>query len=308
VTDPKDDGALGSPVGHDQLGDIDADPATPAGAARGPVSDADCVRFLQWALPRLGMRWRGFRRVRRQVCKRIARRIKALGLSDLSAYRALLETHPEEWAELDALCRITVSRFFRDRGVFEAVRDMVLPELARRARGRGDTELRCWSAGCASGEEAFTLAILWERGLRRHFPDLGLRVLGTDADPEMIRRARGGRYAGSSLKELPETWREAAFERTDGSHQIRASLGESVEFRREDIRTSLPAERFHLILCRNLVFTYFEERVQRECLARIASRLLPGGALVVGIHESLPADGPGLVPWRPDLGIFRHGP
>lgn len=307
MIEPNDQGTLGVPAKADQLGDIDADLGVRAAAGRRSVSDADCVRFLQWALPRLGMRWRGFRRVRRQVCKRIARRIEALGLSDLSAYRALLEGHPEEWAQLDALCRITISRFFRDRGVFEGLRETILPELARRARGGGESELRCWSVGCASGEETFSLAILWERGLRRDFPDLALRVLGTDSDPEMIRRARAGRYTGSSLKELPAAWREAAFDRTDDAHRIRAGLGESVEFRREDVRTSLPAERFHLVLCRNLVFTYFDERVARDCLTRIASRLLPGGGLVVGIHESLPAGGPGLVPWRPDLGIFRHG-
>jgi hypothetical protein len=79
------------------------------------MQDAECVALLRWALPRLGLRWPGFRKVRRQVCKRINRRIKELGLADVAAYREHLERVPEEWPRLDALCRITISRFYRDR-------------------------------------------------------------------------------------------------------------------------------------------------------------------------------------------------
>lgn len=78
------------------------------------MRNAECVALLRWALPRLGLRWPGFRRVRRQVCKRIARRIKELGLADVAAYRERLECAPEEWPEFDSLCRITISRFYRD--------------------------------------------------------------------------------------------------------------------------------------------------------------------------------------------------
>ena len=87
------------------------------------MNDADCVEFLQWALPRLRMRWAGFRKVRGQVCKRIGRRLKELGLGDIDAYRSYLDKHSEEWEILDGLCRITISRFHRDRKVFECLRD-----------------------------------------------------------------------------------------------------------------------------------------------------------------------------------------
>ena len=78
----------------------------------GPVKDADCTDFLRWALPRLGMRWAGFRRVRRQVCKRLRRRIADLGLRGLAGYPALLEKDSEEWTGLDGLCRISISCFY----------------------------------------------------------------------------------------------------------------------------------------------------------------------------------------------------
>ena len=117
------------------------------------MRDADCVRFLQWALPRLRLRWAGFRKVRKQVCKRIARRLGQLELPDLAAYVSLLSRRPEEWEHLDGLCRVTISRFYRDRAVFDCLGNEVLPELAAQARARGQRALRAWSAGCASGQK-----------------------------------------------------------------------------------------------------------------------------------------------------------
>ena len=90
------------------------------------MTDSDCVEFLQWALPRLKMRWPGFRKVRKQVGKRIRRRMRDLKLNGLSDYRCYLETHADEWARLDEICRITISRFYRDKGVFDELRDTVL--------------------------------------------------------------------------------------------------------------------------------------------------------------------------------------
>ena len=139
------------------------------------------MRFLQWALPHLHMRWPGFRKVRKQVCKRIARRIRHLELEGVDDYQAYLRAHDDEWARLDALCRITISRFSRDRGVFETLAERVLPELAQVVRERGDQKLRIWSAGCASGEEPYTLSVLWHEQLRPKFPDVRLEIIATDA-------------------------------------------------------------------------------------------------------------------------------
>jgi len=99
------------------------------------MKDAQCVAFLQQTLPRLGMRWAGYRKVRRQVCKRIDRRLHALGLADIESYAGYLETHPEEWESLDAFCRISISRFCRDRGSFDRLAQEVLPRLAQGVSG-----------------------------------------------------------------------------------------------------------------------------------------------------------------------------
>jgi len=91
------------------------------------VKNTECVAFLQWALPQMRMRWPGFRKVRRQVCRRIGQRLRELGLPNLTAYRACLQRNPAEWQILDGACRITISRFYRDRGVFGSLEKTVLP-------------------------------------------------------------------------------------------------------------------------------------------------------------------------------------
>ena len=112
--------------------------------------DQELTTFLQWALPQLHMRWEGFRRVQGQVGKRLARRARELALDGAPAYRAFLEQHPEEWAVLDALLYVTISRFRRDRGVWDALERYILPALYERSRRWGRHELRVWCAGCGA--------------------------------------------------------------------------------------------------------------------------------------------------------------
>ena len=189
------------------------------------MRDSDCVDFLRWALPRLGLRWAGYARVRGQVCKRLGRRLAALGLADLAAYRRRLDAEPGEWAALDGLCRVTVSRFYRDRATFAALGRQVLPGLAEGALARGESALCCWSAGCASGEEPYTLVILWSLEIERRYPGLAMEIVATDAGPAVLARARAGRYARGSLRELPAPWLAAAFEENAGKYAPRATPG-----------------------------------------------------------------------------------
>lgn len=270
------------------------------------MDDAECVRFLQWALPRLRLRWPGFRKVRRQVCRRVQRRLADLGLPDLAAYRSYLEANPQEWQALDALTHITISRFYRDRGAFALLQREVAPALARLALERGAAALEAWSAGCASGEEPYTLAIMWKLAAAPEFPGLGLRVLATDLDDAMLRRAREGCYTAGSFRDLPAAWRAAAFVERDGLHCLRPEFREAVAVARHDIRAGAPDGPFDLVLCRNLAFTYFAEDLQHEVCARLAACLRPGGALALGAHESLPEGAAGFVPWPRAPGVYRR--
>ena len=272
------------------------------------MNDRDCVEFLQWSLPRLHLRWQGFRKVRGQVCKRIDRRLAELGLPDVIAYRKYLESNNAEWEKLDALCGITISRFYRDQEAFQFLEQEVLAVLCREADARGEREFRCWSIGCASGEEPYTLALLWDMVTARQFPALSFTIFASDIDPLMIRRAEEGCYRSGSYAGLPAEWRKHAFFRKGELSWIRDEVKKRVVFREQDIRKAAPEERFHLILCRNLAFTYFDPALQQEVLSRICERLLPGGALVTGIHESLPEGCRELTTWPGGKGIYRKVP
>ncbi len=264
------------------------------------------MALLQWLLPRLELRWPGFRKVRGQVCKRIDRRMRELQLPDADSYRAYLETHDAEWRVVDGYCRISISRFYRDRGVFDCLRDAILPELAALARARGDGELRCWSAGCASGEEVYSLTMVWKLCLAGRRADLAFRVLATDCDATMLDRARLGCYQPSSLKDLPKQWLAAAFDHRSGALCVRDEYRAGVEFLLQDIRREMPDGPFHLILCRHVAFTYFDESVQRRVLADLVERLVPGGVLVTGKQEPLPPGADGLAEWGTHMGIYRR--
>lgn len=270
------------------------------------MTDSDCVQLLQWALPRLHLRWAGFRKVRRQVCRRLSQRMKELGLSHVREYQSYIESHPSEWAVLDGLCRISISRFYRDKGVFQFLEHAVLPSLAQRVLAGNEQAVRCWSIGCASGEEPYTVAVLWKLGVAPQFPHLDIRILATDVDPQMIERARRGCYAPSSLKELPKEWLEQAFLPSPDGWCVKEEYREPITFIQQDVRMTVPTDQFHLILCRNIVFTYFDDELQRETLSRILERLALGGALVIGNSEALPDRVPGLTPWSEKSGIYRR--
>ncbi len=272
------------------------------------MTDLECVQFLQKCLPALHLRWQGFRKVRRQVCKRIARRLQELQLPDVKAYQRYLQDRPDEWATLDALCWINISRFYRDRSVFHQLAQDILPQLAHQASSHGANEIRCWSAGCAGGEEPYTLAMIWTLCLATEFPSVRLRIVATDIDPVALRRAERGCYRASSVRDLPAEWRTQAFVTIGNELCLKDHYRSNVTFVLQDIRERAPEELFDLILCRNLAFTYFDEMLQRKTMQTLSDRLVPGGALIIGSLESLPEGSWKMNPWSARLGIYQKAP
>jgi len=266
------------------------------------MNDNTCVEFLQWALPKMRMRWPGFRKVRRQVCKRIAVRLQELNLSGLSDYKTYLTAHPEEWKKMDSFCCISISRFYRDRSVFHFLQDIVLEELAKETE---TNRLRCWSCGCAAGEEPYTLSLIWHQVLKPYFSAMDLEIIATDSMDTMLNRAVKGRYNKSSIKELPEKFLQAAFNVQDKEYILKSQYRDSVRFIKQDVRKRMPGGPFHLILCRYLVFTYFDEKLQAELLEKMLSRLVPGGVLVLGKIDHLPCMTEKLEPWSAQDRIYR---
>jgi chemotaxis protein methyltransferase CheR len=268
------------------------------------VKDTDCIAFLQWALPQLNLRWSGFRKVRRQVCRRIANRVADLRLGDLAAYRQRLETDPAEWQALDDCCHITISRFFRDRRVFDRLLARVLPHVAARAAREG-REALIWCAGCASGEEPYTLKILWDLEIARSYPCAPLSLVATDIDAGMLARAHQGLFESTSLRELPPRFIEEAFDHTDDHYCIKARFRQGINFLVQDLRAQAPAGPFDLVLCRYVAFTYFAQPLQRLTLLRILTQLSPDAYLMIGTHERIPDGDFGLMPLSGAPQIFQ---
>ena len=261
------------------------------------------LEFLKWALPRMGLAWPGFVRVRRQVLKRIGRRCAALHIGGPEAYRAYLKAHPREWRAMAGCCRISISRFYRDRPVFDFLGETVLPKLARHCR---EQTLRVWSAGCASGEEPYSVNLLWRRQLTGRFPDVSFHITATDADDHLLSRAVTASYPGGCLRELSVGWRESAFRREEGRFRLCPRYRQDIDFIRQDINQEAPVGPFYVILCRNLAFTYFDERHRKQTLGRLMNALKPGGALIIGKKEKLPENGDKLEPWNMALGVYRN--
>ena len=259
----------------------------PVGSVR-PVRDKEWSDFWEWCLPQLGLAWHGYRRIHRRIQRRIDHRLAETAIPNLSAYRSIVTADPAELDCLDQLLRVTISRFFRDLGVFEELAMGVLPYLTMLA----PEQIRCWSAGCASGEEAYSLRILWDLSLQKLNPGTSLSLVATDVDAQMIARAQAARYPQSSLKEIPREWQRVSFENHGREARLSPRFQHDVEFQVQDLRDESPSGTFDLILCRNLAFTYFATDLQNSVLKRLSDSLEPGGFLVVGAHEVIPE------PWR----------
>ena len=259
------------------------------------IHDNELIDFLQWALPKMGYRWPGFRKVRGQVKSCISGRLEELGIGGLGEYRRRLKEDRCEWERLDVCCRITISRFYRDRKTWDGLRHEVLPELASAARGEGREVLQALSIGCASGEEPYTLRLCWELDEERPWEGLGLEISAFDAGDHMVERARAARYPWGTLKELPEGWVERAFDPVDGEYELRERFRYGVSFFVADLREWGPGEDrcFDVVFCRNLAFMYFDEAGREETLERLARWVRPGGVLVVGNRDVVP-ERPGL--------------
>jgi chemotaxis protein methyltransferase CheR len=173
----------------------------------------------------------------------------------------------------------------------------LLPQVMVQASARSEIRLRIWSAGCASGEGPYTLALMFALGDAPMHCEW--EILATDADPQLLVRARRGCYPDSSLRELPVKWR-TAFDRSGDEFCLSQEYRSPVRFLMMDIRQAVPDGHFDLVLCRNLVFTYFQTPLQAVIAQRLAEVLVPGGLLLIGYHESLTRLVPGLTqewPW-----------
>lgn len=246
----------------------------------GPHGARDRVREVVLAA---GMRWEGYRRKWRSVWPAVRAALEEFGGGDPGSFLERLGRDAALRRALRPRLGITVSRFFRGRRSFETLARILAPDLP--ATG----EIKAWSAGCACGEEPYTLAIVWQERIRPARPRLILRVLATDISEECLERARRGLYPASALRNVSLELRERYFERDPSGYRFRQPGGVAVEFQRADLLEDPPPAGCGVALCRNLAFTYFGPEGQETAWKALARALLPGGILVIGERESLPA-------------------
>ncbi len=228
--------------------------------------------------------WRGYRRVRKGVKRRVARHMSDLACSSVGGYLDLLAGDPRRAREAERLLSVSVSRFFRDRDLWETLEDEVLPKF----RGSGDP-LRVWSAGCAMGQEAYSAAIIGTI-LKKRFGDFpAMEILATDVEPSLLEKAVEGRFPERVIRTVPERWRRSFFHLTgDGTTTaVDESLKRGITWRVHDLlRDPPPAGPHHLVFLRNSLFTYGRPEKIGAAVRMVLQAIRPGGYLVIGRKES----------------------
>ncbi|HET6978406.1 MAG TPA: CheR family methyltransferase [Pyrinomonadaceae bacterium] len=219
------------------------------------------------------------------ILRRIGRRMAVTHNGSIVDYSDYLRTHPDEVKELVKAFLIKVTGFFRDPEAFEFLKDTVIPALIDRAKANGRT-LRVWSAGCATGEEAYSLALLIADHLGPDFPEWNVRVFATDLAADAISFARRGLYPENVLNDMPPDYQDRFFERVDQGFRISKSLRQAVIFGQQDISRGVPFPRIDLVACRNLLI-YLKPDLQQVVLDLFAYSLHQShGYLFLGKAET----------------------
>ncbi len=219
----------------------------------------------------------------RCIKRRIAARVRAVGLGAAAPYLERLEHDEKEIDALLAALSIHVSQFFRNPSTFGVLEQEILPRLVVEARAGPSRQLRLWSVGCATGEEPYSLALLVDELAPQ---GVDIEILGSDVSPAVLELAAVGRYDAQRLQEVPEAVRERYFLPEGSAFRLDAGIRRRVRFVHHDIlgQDQYPAAR--LILCRN-VLIYFSRADQERILRGFARSLGAGGYLVLGRAETL---------------------
>jgi two-component system CheB/CheR fusion protein len=218
------------------------------------------------------------------IARRLQRRIVATNTGTLEDYRKYLQSHPEEYQKLISSFLIKVTEFMRDSEVFDYLRNRLLPQLVESARKRGH-ELRFWSAGCATGEEAYSLAILMAEVLGSELNQFSVKIFATDLDSSAIAYARQGVYPGAALRGLPPALVDRYFIKSDGNYEVSKLIRGLTVFGEHDLAQRAPFPNIDLVMCRN-VLIYFTKELQQRVLQLFTFSLQGGGYLIVGKAES----------------------
>ncbi len=242
-------------------------------------------RLIREILPDMGYVCKPMNR--KNIRRKVARRMEEKGIHEWDNYLDLLKKDGAERAAFEQILRVTITRFFRNAVMWEE-----LGRLPARiwALQPVDRVISIWSAGCAGGDESYSLAMLFEQLTSDGKLSQDWEILGTDSDTNSLKRASRMTYRWGSIREIPDQLREQWFTEKDNSWVLDPSAGRNITFRQHDILNDPPPGSFNIILLRNNILTYNTETIQRRLLSDLRKCMEPKGLLFIGRKETVPED------------------
>lgn len=254
-----------------------------AGDTAPPLSDAAFERISKRIYDKSGIVLPSHKKQMAQA--RIARRLRALGIGSFEEYLDFLEkpsATEEQTAFIDALTT-NLTSFFREAHHFEHLKDVLLPQLKASSKNR----LRFWSAACSTGEEPYSMSCMI-KSLRDQRPEMDIRILATDIDTQVLKRAAEGVYPADKVKQMPPEYSSHFRGMVNNDKlEIGADLKRPIVFRNLNLFEPWPFKgSFDAIFCRNVII-YFEVEERKQLVHRMVERIEPGGYLYLGHSEAL---------------------
>ncbi|HXG14435.1 MAG TPA: protein-glutamate O-methyltransferase CheR [Candidatus Nitrosotenuis sp.] len=241
------------------------------------ISDQNITQIEKIMLQKLGKDLRQFKRP--FLNRRISARMRTVGVQDGSEYAKLLQDDLNEATLLFKSFSINVTEFYRDPFVWQSIASQILPQITKTNK-----MLKVWSAGCASGEEPYSLAIMLKESPATR--NLKFSIIATDISKDAIQKAKEGRYTSQSLKNLQAEMIAKYFSQmNEGTFEVNPQIKELVNFEHEDI-LSLPAEQINLVTCRN-VLIYYDKPAQELIFKKFHKSLKNDGYLIIGQDETM---------------------
>ncbi|WP_414587556.1 CheR family methyltransferase [Scytonema sp. PCC 10023] len=242
----------------------------------------DLENLLEYIKRNRGFDFSGYKRT--TLTRRIRKRMQSVGVESYSDYLDYLEVHPNEFVELFNTILINVTTFFRDPQAWEYIASEIIPQII--ASKQPSKSVRIWSAGCASGEETYTIAMLLAEALGIEEYTKQVKVFATDVDVDALNYARLANYNSKEVQNVPLQLLDKYFERVNGRYVVQKQLRRGVIFGRHDLVQDAPISKIDLLICRNTIM-YFNSETQAKILARFHFALNNNGFLFLGKAEML---------------------
>jgi two-component system CheB/CheR fusion protein len=266
-------------------------------------TESELAALLEYIRDARGFDFSGYKRP--SLERRFGKRMREMGIGSYTAYQDYLEHHEDEFASLFNTILINVTAFFRDELAWDYLRQEIIPRILENREERDS--IRVWSTGCASGEEAYSLAMCFAESMGDEDFRLRVKIYATDVDEDALTTGRHAAYPPKAVEPVPEELREKYFERVNASYVFRSDLRRSVIFGRHDLIQDPPISKIDLLVSRNTLM-YFDTETQRRILASFHFALRHDGFLFLGKSEMLASRSNLFVPIDLKRRLFGKAP